>query len=261
MAQASPRGNPFDRLARFYDWEHADFLEDVPLYLGLAQRTGGPILEVGCGSGRLVVPLARAGYEVVGLDSSAAMLDRARARLHREPALAQQVQLIEGDVRAMQLPERFRLVIVGLDSFGLLIEQGDQLQALAALRRHLRPDGLLVLDVANGNLRGAEAEEETLLHRHGPAPERQDQLLLKWVIRRTDHAAQLDHLLHIYDETDGDGRVRRTAVEVTLRYFTRFELQLLLERVGFEIEALYGDYDLAPYGPSSQRLIAVARPG
>lgn len=256
---APPGTNPFDLLARFYDWEHADFLEDVPLYLGLARRTGGPILEAGCGSGRLVMPLARAGYDVVGLDSSTAMLDLARARLHREPTLAQRVRLVEGDVRTVQLGEQFRLVIVALDSFGLLTEQGDQLQALQTLGRHLRSDGLLVLDVANGNLRGGEAEEETLLHRHGLAPDRQARQLMKWVVRRTDHAAQIDRLLQIYDELDDDGRVRRTCVEVELRYFTRFELQLLLERAGYKVEALYGDYDLAPYGPNSQRLIAVAR--
>ena len=76
--------NPFDRLAPFYDWEHEGYLDDLPLYPGLADRVGGPILEVACGSGRLLLPLARVGYELVGLDSSEPMLGLLEARLAEE---------------------------------------------------------------------------------------------------------------------------------------------------------------------------------
>jgi hypothetical protein len=78
------------------------------------------------------------------------------------------------------------------------------------------------------------------------------------VLRRTDHAAQLDHLTYLYDETDRDGLVRRTSVDLSLRYFGRFELELLLDRASLELEALFGDYDLTPYRADSQRLIALA---
>ena len=248
--------NAFDRLARYYDWEHAGFLEDLPLYLGLAERVGGPILEAACGTGRLLLPLARAGYDVVGLDSSPAMLGLAEAALAREPRLGRRVRLVPGDMRTARLGEQFGLVIVALDSFGLLLERAEQLRGLASLRRHVAHQGLLVVDVANGNLRGGEAAEETVLHRAGRLPEGSQ--LLKWVVRRTDHALQLDRLLHLYDESAVDGPVRRTAVELELRYFTRFELELLLERAGFLVEAVFGDYELGPFGPGSQRLIAVA---
>jgi hypothetical protein len=114
-----------------------------------------------------------------------------------------------------------------------------------------------VVDVANGNLRGGEAPDETVLHRACPM-DRAESWVAKWVVRRTDHAAQLDRLLHLYDESGPDGAVRRTAGEIELRYFTRFELELLLERAGFSLEALFGDYDLTPFGSQSQRLIALA---
>jgi hypothetical protein len=159
-----------------------------------------------------------------------------------------------GDLRTARLGQRFRLAIVALDSFGLLIEQADQLRGLGNLRRHLLAEGLLVLDVANGNLRGGESDEETVLHLSEP----EEGGRTKWVVRRTDHADQLDRLLQIYDETGPDRIVRRTIVKLELRYFTRFELELLLERAGFFVEALFGDYDLSLYGPRSQRLIAVA---
>lgn len=248
--------NPFDRLAPFYDWEHEGYLDDLPLYRGLAGRVGGPILEVACGSGRLLLPLARAGYELVGLDSSEPMLGLLEKRLAEEPALADRVRLVHADLRDARLGRKFKLIVLGLDSFGLLVEQRDQVAGLATLHRHLHQRGLLVLDVANGNLRGGEPVEETILH-VGPCANDARQIA-RWVLRRTDHAAQLDRLTYLYDETDRDGLVRRTSVDLSLRYFGRFELELLLERAGLELEALFGDYDLTPYRADSQRLIALA---
>jgi SAM-dependent methyltransferase len=248
--------NPFDRLARFYDWEHAELLDDLPLYLGLASRVGGPILDAACGSGRLTLPLARAGYEVVGLDSSAAMLALAQAALGGDGELAARVRLVEAELQAAELGRRFGLVLVGLDSFGLLTEQEEQLRVLERLGRHLKRKGLLVLDLSNGNLRGGEPAEETTMHRAGRLEDGRQ--IVKWVARRTDHGRQLDQLIHLYDETGLDGVVRRTVVELELRYFARFELELLLERAGFVVEAVFGDYDLSPFGSASERLIVVA---
>jgi SAM-dependent methyltransferase len=248
--------NPFDRIAEYYDWEHAEFLDDLPFYLGLAERVGGPVLEAACGSGRLAFPLARAGFEVVGLDSSAAMLALAQARVEREALPAGRLRLVQADLRSARLTERFGLAIVALDSFGLLIQQEDQLRALATLRRHLTDDGLLALDLANGNLRGGEAEEETVLQRSCSLEGRGE--LAKWVRRRTDHAEQLDELLYLYDEARPDGTLSRVSAELQLRYFGRFELELLLDRAGFFVEALFGNYDLTPFGSHSERLIAIA---
>lgn len=184
------------------------------------------------------------------------MLERAGEALAAEPELEARVRLVRGELERFALGQRFGLALVGLDSFGLLVGQEQQLAALACLRGHLRRKALLALDLANGNLRGGEAGEETTLHRRGPFGDGGQ--LQKWVARWTDHARQVDRLLHLYDEVGPDGAVRRTSVELELRYFTRFELELLLERAGFVVEALFGDYELAPYGPGSQRLIAIA---
>src|SRR5438874_377731 len=85
------RGDPYAALARFYDLDHAGFADDLDFWRNLARQIGGPVLEVGCGSGRVLLPLARAGFEVVGIDTSAPMLDRLKARLHAEPAAARRV--------------------------------------------------------------------------------------------------------------------------------------------------------------------------
>src|SRR5207248_9164078 len=160
------------------------------------------------------------------------VLALAEGKLAGDKGLAPRVRLVRGDLRAARLGQRFNLAIVALDTFGLVVEQAVQRRVLASLRRHLLPSGLLALDVANGNLRGGEAPDETVLHRACPMG-RAEAWVAKWVVRRTDHAAQVDRLIHLYDESSPDGAVRRTAVEIELRYFTRFELELLLERAGF----------------------------
>ena len=248
--------NPFDAIAPFYDWEHAAYDVDVAMYLDFARRTGGPILEVACGTGRLTRPLLELGERVVGVDTSAEMLARARQALDAAGLLGA-ATLHRMDVRHLALAERFPLAIFGLDSFGLLLTPADQLAALARIRQHLVPGGLLIVDVANGNRRGGEATDELQVQHAGPDPETGREVS-KWTARTTDLGAQLDRFTYFYDEIAEDGTVRRRTASLELRYFGRFELELLLERAGLRVEALYGDYDLAPYTGDAGRLVAVA---
>ena len=253
---AAAARNPFDRFPRLYDWEHDTYLEDVDVHLGLARRFGGPVLELASGTGRLLAPLARAGFDVTGVDSSAPMLDRARERLAR---LGLQVPLVQQKLEALDLPRRYRTLILGLDSFGLLLRRAEQLRALRAMRGVAAHDARLVLDVSNGNLRGGNEPAEELIHDlTGPDPDT-GRPITKFVLRRPHPAEQLDELLLFYDEQDERGFLRRTTVELKLRWFTRNELELLLEQAGWTVEELYGSYDLEPYGPSSPRLLVVAR--
>ena len=256
MSQPLARKNPFDALARYYDWEHADYDVDIPLYQDFARRTGGPILELACGSGRLMVPLLELGEHVVGIDSSGPMLERARHAL-AGAGLLSRATLHEADVRRFTLTERFQLAVFGLDSFGLLLDIGDQLAALRRIRQHLAPGGLLILDLSNGNGRGAEPTDELVLQYEGHDPT-SGLPLSKWTARSTDHGEQVDHYTYFYDEIGEDRLVRRSIVRLDLRYFSRFELELLLQQADFIPQAFYGSYDLAPYTSGCDRLIAVA---
>jgi SAM-dependent methyltransferase len=251
-----PRSNPFDALARYYDWEHADYDVDVPLYLDFARRTGGPILEVACGSGRLLAPLLELGHHVTGIDSSGPMLERARRALGSAGLLGR-ATLQQADARRFSLGKQFQLAVYGLDSFGLLQTIDDQVAALQQIREHLVPGGLLILDLSNGNGRGAEPTDEIVLQYDGADPE-SGQPLSKWTARSTDHGEQVDHYTYFYDEVGSDALVRRSVVRLDLRYFGRFELELLLQQAGLVPEAFYGSYDLAPFAAGSERLIAVA---
>ncbi len=249
--------NPFDRFARLYDWEHDQYLDDVDVHVGFARRFGGPVLELACGSGRLLAPLAQAGFVTTGVDSSPAMLERARQRLAGMPAT--QATLIEQRLEALDLRRQFRTIILGLDGLGLLIKRDDQVRALKAVRQHATHDGRLILDVANGNLRGAVEPPEELLHDMTRPDADSGRPITKFVLRRPRPADQLDELMFFYDEQDERGFLRRTMVELRLRWFTRFELELLLQSAGWQVDELYGNYDLDPYGATSDRLLVVAR--
>jgi SAM-dependent methyltransferase len=249
--------NPFDAFARLYDWEHDHFDEDVTLYVALVRRFGGPVLELACGTGRVLATLASAGFACTGVDSSPAMLARAAQRL-REHALS--ARLVQQPVEELHLDGTFRTILWPLDGLGLLLTRTAQLAALRAARACASHDGRLVLDLANGNLRGGEVAEELQRHLTAPDPST-GRLITKWAARRSDPSEQVDELTFLYDETDKDQVVHRTTVQFNLRWFTRFELELLLERAGWEQTELYGGYALEHYGPSSERLLVVARPG
>jgi hypothetical protein len=133
----------------------------------------------------------------------------------------------------------------------------DQIAALRCIRHHLAPGGLLVLDLSNGNGRGTEPPDELVLQYEGIDPTT-GLPLSKWTARSTDHGEQVDHYTYFYDEQGEDGLVRRSVVRLELRYFGRYELELLLLMAGLVPEAFYGSYDLAPYAAGSDRLIVVA---
>ncbi len=252
--------NPFDErtIARLYDWEHDPYQADVEVVVALARRFGGPVLELACGTGRLLAPLAAAGLDVTGLDSSAEMLERARSRL---AALQARAELLQQPMQSLQLGRPYRTIIIPLDSFGLLTKRKDQLQTLRCARQAVTHDGRLIVDVANGNLRGANEPVEELLHDiTAPDPET-GRAITKFVLRRPNTAEQTDHLLCFYDEQDERGYLHRTTVEFQLKWFTRNELELLLETAGWRLDELYGSYELEPFGPTSDRLLVVARPG
>jgi SAM-dependent methyltransferase len=252
----SPK-NPFDRFARLYDWEHDSYVADVDVHVGFARRFGGPVLELACGTGRLLAPLVQAGFACTGVDSSPAMLERARRRL--DAFAGNKPTLVQQRLEELDLGAQFRTIVLGLDSFALLINRGDQVRALKAAKAHATHDGRLILDVANGNLRGSVEPPEELLHDMTLADPESGRPITKFVLRRARPADQLDELMFFYDEQDERGYLRRSMVELRLRWFTRFELELLLQSAGWQVDELYGNYDLEPYGPTSDRLLVVAR--
>ncbi len=247
----------YERIAPYYDLEHAGYQEDVDLYLNYARAVGSPVLELGCGTGRLLEPLARAGIELVGVDSSPAMLARARARLE-ERGLLSQVELLEADARTLRLNRRFRLAFVALGSFAHFITRQEQRAVLGVIKEHLLPGGLLILDLPNADLRRYSRAEGQMFHQGAWTDERQQIIVSHLIAATSDPDARALHLTHFYDIHPQDGPLRRVVVEHALALLSPGEAELLLESCGFQISHLFGDYDLNPCDETSPRLILVA---
>ena len=136
----------YDAWAELYDAVYADVRDDVPYYVETARRSGGPVLELGCGTGRVTVPIAASGVEITGLDVSPAML-----KLAEESAAGSSkdgtLSLVEADMKEFDLGRQFSLVIAPFRSFQNLLSVPDQISALASVKRHLAPGGALAFDI------------------------------------------------------------------------------------------------------------------
>ncbi len=260
MCPSSAPGADYDRVARLYDLTYADFVDDLPMYQGFAERCGPPLLEVGCGTGRLILPLAQAGFSITGIDLSSAMLAIAQRKVE-QAGVADRVSLRRADARHLDLAESFGLAIIASNSFGLFTERADQLQVLDSVRRHLRPGGILVIDMFNPDLALLSAESGQLYHDFTRVDPDTGRTVIKLDSRRVDLARQIIDVTFIYDEMGRDGTVRRTLFPFPTRFFFLGEMELLLDKGGFEVEAVYGSYDyMEEYGSDSDRIIVVATP-
>jgi len=250
--------NNYDQIARFYDIEHSGLKPDLLMYENFARRCGSPVLELGCGTGRVALHLARAGFEITGLDNSPVMLKIARQKLARA-GLSEKARLLEADLADFALERRFALATLAVNTFMHFCSIADQLRVLTAARRHLEPGGLLVIDLPRATfLLLAKEGEPFTLNQTLTDPE-SGRTIFKMTIVEPDPSAQTQRLTLAYDETDATGIVRRTSASFRLYYFFPHEMELLLDKAGFIVEGIYGTYDLGPYEDEGERMIFVAR--
>lgn len=241
-------------LAELFDLDYGDFDEDLPFYEGLAQHTDGPILELGVGTGRVALPLARSGHGVWGIDNNEAMLVRARCKADDAP----NVQFVFGDMRDFALDRSFALIYAGFGAFHHLLTADDQLTCLRCVARHLAPDGRFVFDLrAIFATDWEDGDSVSLLHDWTRAlPNGETVTKLRSV--RVDRAAQVQHETYYFDRVAVDRALRRVITNVDLRFSTRYEIKGLLREAGLEIDQLYGDFELSPFDSGSELMITIA---
>jgi SAM-dependent methyltransferase len=244
-------------IAPMYDLEFARFNADLELYLGYAGIVGGPILEPGCGTGRLLIPLAEAGYEVIGVDASPAMVERAHERIVETGSARARVEI--GDMRRLEGfgEASFHLVFIALNSFLHLLSRQDQLACLRAVRRVLHPNGIFIVDVFHPTPATLQAMDDRFAFDGRWSLPNGDELQ-RFSHRRVHPAEQLIETVLMYDHLDPAGAVHRTTASYTMRYVHRFELEGLIDDAGLAIEGVYGDYGLDPLDDASPQLIVVA---
>lgn len=240
--------------------ERIGILGDVAWYKEVAARVGGPILEIGAGTGRLTIPLARMGLEVWAVDVSAGMLARLRAKLAREDAAVRaRVHVVHADAAALDLPVRdFPLALLPFNTLMLIPDPEDERATLAALAAHTAPGAVLALDVMNPRTLPQEPERAPAPSEPRTAPDTGNRYVRMAMNTGVD-AQRRQRVCGWYDELLPDGTVQSTDFAFRWRMIGREELAAMLAEAGFAPETLVGDFEDAPWTPESRRMIVTAR--
>ena len=242
----------YERIATFYDATVPyRQREDVAFFVDMARESGGQVLEVGCGTGRVLIPMARSGVAITGLDASPAMLKVCRSSLEREPEnVRDRVTLVQGDMRNFGLDERFALATLPFRPFQHLLEVEEQIACLGCIHTHLKEGGRLVLDIFNPMIERLTEESYPTEFEREPSATFEDgsEMVRSSRMIAPDIARQRIDIELRHDITFPDGRKEQYVENMTLRYFFRYEVEHLLARCGFEVENLYADYARTPFG-------------
>ena len=231
--------SPYDTIAELYDPWSRSVTEDVGFYVVEARRAGGPVVELGIGTGRIAIPIAQSGIPVVGIDSSREMLAACNRRAEAE-GVAELIDLRLGDLRSPPINEQVPLLICPFRSYLHLLDDGERVEALTAARAALSANGRLVFDVF-------EPKPDDIAETHG-----------RWLEREPG----------IYERAEWDEAGRTLTLSVrgpegaatmSLAWLSRGEWQQLLEETGFEVEACYGWFDRAPYRGGEDMIFVATR--
>ena len=251
-----------DRFALYYDLEYGEYDDDLSLYytyLTAVASQPARVLELGCGSGRLLLALAEAGCAVLGVDASPAMLRRAETKLSRMAGA--QFALVAGRMESLALAADYRaeLVIVALNTFQYLTSVAQQQACLRAVRPHLAAEGRLILTLPGpANWPDFLGTPGGLLLQGTYADPSTGGYVQKWFSSSFDPASQLEQVSFIYDAVAEDGSLRRLLAPLTLRHSFRYELEHLLTTCGYAVEAIYGDYAGGEFDGGSEHMVFVA---
>jgi len=248
--------SPFDD-AEMYDVLFRDLRYDVDFYLELARKARGPVLEVACGTGRVLLPCLEAGIDIDGVDLSPAMLDVLR---RNAGALGLSPRVHEGDMRNFSLQRRYRMVIIPFNGFLHNLTTEDQLSTLRTCRAHLLRGGLLVMEVFFPGLEVIAGAEGTPILEHEVRHRQNGNIVRIFDTRRFDRIGQVQRSLIDIQEVDEQGRLlashrSRTAI----RWIYRGEMELLLRVAGFSRREIYGGFDRRPLAEETQSMIVFAR--
>lgn len=259
MSDGSASTTIFDVFARYYDADYRDYVDDFDLILTLAQETGDPVLELGCGTGRVLAPLAAQHHDITGIDVSGALLEIARAKLAAEKG-GKDINLVQADMRTYELPRKdYAFAFCTSNTFMHLTTAQDQLQALRNTHRHLRRGGALLIDLFNPDVVRVVQIDGVQEYADRWTDAATGSQVVKWVVRAVDWAQQIQETIITYEEMLPDGANRRVICPFTLRFLWRSEAELMLQAAGFAVEQVWGDFEGSDYDAASDHLILLAR--
>jgi len=235
---------------RHYDLQFKDHTCDIPFYLRQVRKYGEPVLELACGTGRMAIPLAEEGFQVVGLDVSTSMLSEARRKAVERKV---QIEWVEADCRSFRLNRKFKLILFPFTTIALLHDLESVEACLACVSNHLRDGGAFILDYLNPRvdyfLRDPTKRYPVAEY---PDPDGKGQVVVT-ENNIYDAAHQINHVKWYY-KIDGQAEI---VEDLDMRIFYPQELDALLHYNGFTIEAKFGSYDETPFESSSAKQLIV----
>jgi SAM-dependent methyltransferase len=257
MNESSPEDLP----STFDDGDVYDLVGDIPygldFYVGLAREAKGPVLDVACGTGRILLPCLEAGVDIEGLDLYEPMLNRLRAKA---AAVGLSPVLHHADMSDFSLARRFALVMIPFNAFIHNMTQAAQISCLERCREHLLPGGELAFDTFFPSLEIIGAPQGTRVL-EGELPHPETGLPIRMYDTRTfDRVAQTQHSLNELELLAADGRVQKVhRSEVRSRFIYKHEMALLLRVAGFARWEIHGDFDGRPLTQENDAMIVRAR--
>jgi SAM-dependent methyltransferase len=247
--------------AEYYDFDHAITI-DIEFYLDFANHCRSPILELACGTGRLLIPLARAGFEVFGIDISTNMLVVCQQAI-RQHHIERQVHLSQADMSSFDLPyKNFSLVLIALRSFMHLLTPAHQIACLRQVYDHLQPGGYFLLDVIAPDPQKLSLMPSSVfvVRREFDLPNGHHVMRKERLVDH-DSTNQIRHFEFKFEEYDLGGQmIRERRIPLYTRYLYRDELQLLLDNAGFQVDNVFRDYNRNPYDGTGEMIVVARRP-
>jgi ubiquinone/menaquinone biosynthesis C-methylase UbiE len=238
-----------------YDSDYT-FQDDVPLVETIGKDHPGEWLEMACGTGRIMIPLAEKGHTLTGVDHDPRMLDQALDKIARLSSdVRRRLTLVENDMCRVEFDRQFSFVYIPFNSLLQLPDHTAVRKALGNAVKLLKPGGRLLVWVMNPSC-GWWQEKNTTLKYTGTSRHAEGQFEYDRFYYNTIEGARQNVLYHmVYDDVDADGKVRRQKHTLDLLTLTSFELQVYLEDTGLMIDGLYGEYDLRPYETESALIV------
>ena len=251
--------NLYDQWADVYDDLYAYLTEDKDFYLEWARNSVGPVLELGCGTGRITIPIAQNGIDILGIDISPKMIEIAKAKL-KETNVTSKIDLLIGDMRNFQLEQKFSLIIIPFRGFLSLLSVTDQINALNSIKEHMDKDTKLVFDIFVPK-EDIISKSDNLLYYFKDVGH-YSRIGYSEIWHKTDYDLYNQRISSkiIVDEIGNKGKVvNRYYKDFEIRYVHRWEMFHLLSSCGYEIEALYGTFMYDSFDENSNEMVWVAK--